>query len=181
MSGYAQAVANQNITKVVQTGNKITVSEDGGQWGEFPSDNPAQGTHEWVALDINTGEKDITKVTFNGTLLTQDDVDEFTTEGGFTSADYSISGNTITLTDSGLDKFLSIMSEEMSEELGEEMGGAITYLAAYDNEIVMYLNDMLFTFYGSLLEEDTDYIIDGKIIVLTDAGYAKVTNLPGEN
>ena len=113
--------------------------------------------------------------------ITQDDVDEFTTEGGFTSADYSISGNTITLTDSGLDKFLSIMSEEMSEELGEEMGGAITYLAAYDNEIVMYLNDMLFTFYGSLLEEDTDYIIDGKIIVLTDAGYAKVTNLPGEN
>lgn len=76
MSGYAQAVANQNITKVVQTGNKITVSEDGGQWGEFPSDNPAQGTHEWVALDINTGEKDITKVTFNGTLLTQADVDE---------------------------------------------------------------------------------------------------------
>lgn len=109
--------------------------------------------------------------------ITQDDVDEFTTEGGFTSADYSISGNTITLTDSGLDKFLGIMNEES----GEEMGGAITYLAAYDNKIVMYLNDMLFTWYGSLLEEDTDYIIDGKIIVLTDAGYAKVTNMQGEN
>lgn len=76
MPGYAQAVANQDITKVIQSGNSITVSEDGGQWGEYASSVAAQGTHEWVGLDINTGEKDITKVTFNGTLLTQADVDE---------------------------------------------------------------------------------------------------------
>lgn len=76
MPGYATAVANQDITKVVQSGNSITVSEDGGQWGEYASSNPNQGTHEWVGLDIDTGEKDITKVTFNGTALTQADVDE---------------------------------------------------------------------------------------------------------
>ena len=77
MIGYAQAVANQDATVIAQTGNKITVSEAAGQqWGSYESDNPAQGEHEWVGLDINTGEKDITKVTFNGTLLTQADVDE---------------------------------------------------------------------------------------------------------
>lgn len=77
MIGYEQAVANQDATVITQSGNTITVSEaDGQQWGAYESDNPAQGIHEWVGLDINTGEKDITKVTFNGTLLTQDDVDE---------------------------------------------------------------------------------------------------------
>lgn len=77
MIGYEQAVVNQDATVIAQSGNTITVSEaDGQQWGEYESDNPAQGIHEWVGLDINTGEKDITKVTFNGTLLTQADVDE---------------------------------------------------------------------------------------------------------
>ena len=77
MPGYEQVVENQDITVFVQSGNKITISEqDGEQWGSYASSNPAQGTHEWVGIDINTGEKDITKVTYNGTLLTQADVDE---------------------------------------------------------------------------------------------------------
>ena len=77
MPGYAQAVINQDITNAVQSGNKITISEKAGdQWGEYASSNPAQGTHEWVGLVIDTGEKDITKVTFNGELLTQADVEE---------------------------------------------------------------------------------------------------------
>ena len=77
MPGYEQAQANQNITNIVQNGNTITISEqDGEQWGEYASSNPDQGTHEWVGLIIDTGEKDITKVTFNGELLTQADVEE---------------------------------------------------------------------------------------------------------
>ena len=77
MPGYAQAQENQDNTILVQKGNTITISEQTGkQWGSYPSSNPAQGTHEWVGLDINTGEKDITKVTFNGSLLTSADVDE---------------------------------------------------------------------------------------------------------
>ena len=80
MPGYAQAVINQDITNAVQSGNKITISEKAGeQWGEYASSNPAQGTHEWVGLVIDTGEKDITKVTFNGELLTQADVEEAAT------------------------------------------------------------------------------------------------------
>ena len=77
MIGYAQAVINQDATKVEQVGDEITISElDGTQWGEYESDNPAQGEHEWVAIGISTGERDLTKVTFNGTPLTQADVDE---------------------------------------------------------------------------------------------------------
>lgn len=77
MPGYTQAVINQDATVAIQSGNKITISEKAGaQWGEYASSNPAQGTHEWVGLVIDTGEKDITKVTFNGELLTQADVEE---------------------------------------------------------------------------------------------------------
>ena len=77
MPGYAQAIINQDATVAIQSGNKITISEKAGeQWGEYASSNPAQGTHEWVGLVIDTGEKDITKVTFNGELLTQADVEE---------------------------------------------------------------------------------------------------------
>lgn len=77
MPGYAQAVINQDATVAIQSGNKITISEKAGeQWGDYASSNPAQGTHEWVGLVIDTGEKDITKVTFNGDLLTQADVEE---------------------------------------------------------------------------------------------------------
>ena len=83
MKGYAQAVINQDATVVVQNGNVITVSEAAGQqWGEFESDDPTQpGDHEWVGIDINTGESDITKVKFNGTLLSQKDVDDATSLG----------------------------------------------------------------------------------------------------
>ena len=82
MSGYVTAVANQDATIITQVGNTITVSEASGQnWESYTSDDAAQGTHEWVGLIIDTGEKDITKVTFNGTLLTQDDVDEAASVG----------------------------------------------------------------------------------------------------
>ena len=80
MPGYTQAVINQDATVAIQSGNKITISEKAGeQWGDYASSNPDQGTHEWVGLVIDTGEKDITKVTFNGQLLTQADVEEAAT------------------------------------------------------------------------------------------------------
>lgn len=82
MIGYENAVKNQDNTVVEQNGNTITISEvDGEQWLEYNSDNPAQGVHEWVGLIIDTGENDIKKVTFNGTQLTQEDVDEAASVG----------------------------------------------------------------------------------------------------
>lgn len=42
----------------------------------FPSTNPSQGSGKWVGLVIDTGEESIIGVNYNGTPLTQDDVDE---------------------------------------------------------------------------------------------------------
>lgn len=77
MPGLEIAKENQKITKVAKSGRTFTISEEAGkQWESYESSNPAQGTHEWVGLVVDTGEDDITKVTFNGQLLTAEDVAE---------------------------------------------------------------------------------------------------------
>ena len=82
MTGYSDAVANQDATVVAQSGETITVSEaDGQQWSAYERFDPAQGNHEWVAVAINTGEEDITKVTMDGVAFTQSDVDAATALG----------------------------------------------------------------------------------------------------
>lgn len=47
----------------------------------FASTNLAQGSGKWIGLAIDTGESDITNVTYNGNALTQDDVDEAASVG----------------------------------------------------------------------------------------------------
>ena len=73
--------ANQDKLTVETDGFIYTVKVAGGvdSLNEFASTNPAQGTAKWIGLDIYTGEKDITAVTFNGTPLTEDDVAEAAT------------------------------------------------------------------------------------------------------
>lgn len=73
--------ANQDKLTVETDGFTYTVKVAGGvdSLNEFASTNPAQGTAKWIGLDIDTGEKDITAVTFNGTPLTEDDVAEAAT------------------------------------------------------------------------------------------------------
>ena len=48
---------------------------------EFASTNPSQGTHKWVGIDIDTGLDTIVNATWNGSALTQDDVDEAASVG----------------------------------------------------------------------------------------------------
>jgi len=69
---------NQDKLTVTRNDNVFTVNVAGGvdSLNEYASTNPAQGTAKWIGLDINTGEKDITTVTFNGSALTEDDVAE---------------------------------------------------------------------------------------------------------
>lgn len=43
---------------------------------QWASSAASQGTHAWIAVDINTGVNNITKLTYNGSALTQADVDE---------------------------------------------------------------------------------------------------------
>ena len=108
-------------------------------------------------------------------IITESDISEFTAAGFTTPGDYSISGTTITLTDEGLDKFLAVMSEEESEESGEDI--EYVYIVVYNNELIMPLTADAYTTYGGLLEEDDDYTVDGKAIVLTQAGYEKMSVL----
>ena len=82
MIGYSDAVANQDATVVKQNDEIITVSEaEGQQWSAYERFDPAQGDHEWIAVAINTGEEDITKVTMDGVAFTQSDVDAATALG----------------------------------------------------------------------------------------------------
>ena len=65
------------VDSVVVTTNNINVKvTDVSALETWASSNPAQGTHAWIAVDINTGVSDITKLTYNGGALTQADVDE---------------------------------------------------------------------------------------------------------
>ena len=82
MVGYSDAVANQDATVVAQNRNVITISEaDEQQWSAYERFEPAQGDHDWVAVAINTGESDITRVTMDGVAFTQSDVDAATELG----------------------------------------------------------------------------------------------------
>lgn len=69
-------VANQAAVTVSQVGNEITISGNLSELNEFASSVQAQGSHKWVALDINTGLKSIVGATWDGSELTQDDADE---------------------------------------------------------------------------------------------------------
>ena len=78
-----QSQENQDKLTVTKNGNEFTVNVAGGvdSLNTFASTNPAQGSGKWIGLDIDTGEKDITKVTFGGEPLTQADVEEAASVG----------------------------------------------------------------------------------------------------
>ena len=69
---------NQSKAHVAINGSELTVSVDGGvdSLNSWASSVTSQGTGAWIALDIATGADDITKVEYNGTLLTDADVEE---------------------------------------------------------------------------------------------------------
>lgn len=69
---------NQGLVNSVEvTDNNINIKvDDVSALEEWLSSAAGQGTHSWIAVDINTGVKDITKLTYNGEALTQADVNE---------------------------------------------------------------------------------------------------------
>lgn len=73
--------ANQDMIEVEDMGsNKFGILVDG-ELNSYASTNPAQGTGKWIGLVVNTGESDITKVTYNGNAFTVADVAEATSVG----------------------------------------------------------------------------------------------------
>lgn len=71
----AKGIYNQEHVQIIQTGNTITLYlKDTDSLKEFESTDPEQGTHKWIALDIDTG-----KTTVAGTVW-QDGQYTFTAE-----------------------------------------------------------------------------------------------------
>ena len=72
---------NHGAVTVEQSGNEIAIKGHLDELVSYPSSNPAQGEHKWIALDINTGLDTIVGATWDGSELTQADEDEATQLG----------------------------------------------------------------------------------------------------
>lgn len=73
--------ANQDAVTVTSSGSNIVITGTLANLNEFASTNPAQGTHKWIGIDIDTGLETIVGATWNGSALTQDDVNEAASVG----------------------------------------------------------------------------------------------------
>lgn len=70
------------MVTITQTGNDIYIKVDDGETlNSYESTDPAQGEGQWVAVIVDTGETDITKVTYNGQYMTAADVADATSMG----------------------------------------------------------------------------------------------------
>ena len=89
--------------------------------------------------------------------------------------DYTISGNVITLTDSGLKKVMAAGEGGGQEPgTGESGSGEVTeYIVKYKGKVLETISAEKFSEYSSLLTKDTDYTISGNVITLTDSGFEK--------
>ena len=68
-------VDNNNAVKSVKNKNgTVTISVDLDDLTSFASSDPNQGTGKWLALEVKTGVKPITGVTYNGSSLTAQDI-----------------------------------------------------------------------------------------------------------
>ena len=72
---------NQDAVTVTQSGNEITITGDLAALNTFASTNTAQGSGKWIGLDLDTGLDTIVGATWNGSPLTQADVDEAASVG----------------------------------------------------------------------------------------------------
>ena len=67
---------NHGAVTVEQSGSEISIKGDLESLISYPSSNPAQGEHKWIALYIETGLDSIVGATWDGSELTQADEDE---------------------------------------------------------------------------------------------------------
>ena len=142
----------------VSCGGNKDATGDGSGGGDGDGGNTKYDLKYKTYLIISADSKD---------AITQSDIDEMLTEEAITSADYSISGTTLTLTDSGFQKCLAMMSEDESDPIGA--------IAVYDNKMVMPLEQSFYDAAGDMLTLTTDFTLpyDG-VVLLTTTGYDKM-------
>lgn len=72
-----QGAANNDMVKsIIMNGSSATINVDVDELVAFPSSDPNQGTHKWIALEVDTGRNSILGVSYNGFALTQQDVND---------------------------------------------------------------------------------------------------------
>jgi len=111
----AEYQENQEAMTVTVADNKINVSvasiDDLNKWTSTDSTQAAFGDQPWLALDIDTGVDDITKLTYNGFALTSSDVADAAAWGlgaghiilWIRANDVAVNPKTITLAGDGID------------------------------------------------------------------------------
>jgi hypothetical protein len=73
----AEGIANNNAVRSITFASNIaTVTVDLNDLQSFASSNSSQGTHKWIALEVNTGISPITNVKYNGYNLEQQDISD---------------------------------------------------------------------------------------------------------
>ena len=111
----AEYQENQEAMTVTVADNKINVSvasiDDLNKWTSTDSTQETYGDQPWLALDIDTGVDDITKLTYNGFALTSSDVADAAAWGlgaghiilWIRANDVAVNPKTITLAGDGID------------------------------------------------------------------------------
>ena len=70
-----KGVANNNKVKSVEFADNVaTITVKQADLEAFPSSDPNQGTHKWLALEIATGINPITNLKYNNSNLTAQDI-----------------------------------------------------------------------------------------------------------
>lgn len=80
---HDDAVINQNNSSITKVSDSVyTISADFSKLKSFVSTDPSQpGEHQWLAIDIATGESTIKGLTFDGQVLGDQDVADATACG----------------------------------------------------------------------------------------------------
>lgn len=74
---HEEMAENQNMSSILNAGDGIyRVMSNSQEMNSFPSSVPSQGTHQWLAIAIHTGEPSILGIKWNGYSLTSEDIAE---------------------------------------------------------------------------------------------------------
>lgn len=174
--------------------DKVTVQSDNNQNGgnENPSGSDNGGNGHEHPSGGDSGDVEVTEYTvkYQGEVLDTISAEEFSAYSSLLTkgTDYTISGNVITLTDSGFKKVMAAGAGEDGDDSGTEYPGTgepgsgdeTMYTVEYQGHEVSIIYESELSDFETLLTEGTDYTISGTVITLTDSGYAKVmAAMPG--
>ena len=167
--------------------------DNGGSGHEHPSGGDS-GTDEPGTDEPGSGEVTEYTVKYKGEVLDTISAEEFSAYSSLLAkgTDYTISGNVITLTDSGFKKVMSAGAGEDGDDSGTEYpgteypgteypgtdepdyGNETMYTVMYNGAEITAIPASELSYFETVLTAGTDYTISETVITLTESGYEKV-------